>query len=59
MADPIASWLLGQIMTALHACLAGITSMERIDSMAKLESAGSGGLLYLPYLNGVSYRSVL
>lgn len=30
----------------------GGTSMEEIDRMVKLEGAGSGGLLYLPYLNG-------
>jgi hypothetical protein len=32
--------------------LAGGTSMEQIDSLVQLEGAGSGGLLYLPYLNG-------
>lgn len=26
--------------------------MEQIDSLVQLEGAGSGGLLYLPYLNG-------
>jgi len=30
----------------------GGTSMEQIDSLVQLEGAGSGGLLYLPYLNG-------
>jgi hypothetical protein len=43
---------------SVHDCLAGSTSMKQIDNMAKLESAGSGGLLYLPYLNGMSYQSV-
>ena len=26
--------------------------MEQIDSLVQLEGAGSGGFLYLPYLNG-------
>jgi hypothetical protein len=28
--------------------------MKQIDSLVKLERAGCGGLLYLPYLNGTS-----
>lgn len=32
--------------------------MEEIDRMVKLEGAGSGGLLYLPYLNGMTYHLV-
>jgi len=35
-----------------QARLAGSASLEEIDRMVKLEGAGSGGLLYLPYLNG-------
>lgn len=53
MADLIAFWFTRTGSDSLHTCLAGSTSMEQIDSMAKLESAGSGGLLYLPYLNGM------
>lgn len=33
--------------------------MEEIDRMVMFEGAGSGGLLYLPYLNGMACQIII
>jgi sugar (pentulose or hexulose) kinase len=42
----------GNLAWAASTGYPGSVSMKQIDSLVKLESAGCGGLLYLPYLNG-------
>ncbi|KAH8971232.1 hypothetical protein BDL97_02G130800 [Sphagnum fallax] len=42
----------GNLAWAASTGYPGSVSMKQIDSLVKLERAGCGGLLYLPYLNG-------
>lgn len=39
--------------------LAGSASLREIDRMVMFERPGSGGLLYLPYLNGKSKTTLV
>jgi sugar (pentulose or hexulose) kinase len=45
----------GNLAWAASTGYPGSVSMKQIDSLVKLERAGCGGLLYLPYLNGTSF----